>query len=74
MKLRKLVAVLAATGLSSWAHAADTEALERVEVTGSSIKRVNAETASPVQVVTAKEIESMGARTLLQVLDNLPAA
>jgi outer membrane receptor protein involved in Fe transport len=48
--------------------------LERVEVTGSNIKRVDAETASPVQIVTAKDIENMGARTLLQVLDNLPAA
>lgn len=48
--------------------------LERVQVTGSNIKRTDAETASPLQIVTAKEIENMGARTLLQVLDNLPAA
>lgn len=48
--------------------------VERVEVTGSSIKRVNAETASPVQVIDAKQIENMGAKTLMQVLDNLPAA
>jgi outer membrane receptor protein involved in Fe transport len=48
--------------------------LERVQVTGSNIKRTDIETASPVQVVTAKDIENMGARTLLQVLDNLPAA
>ncbi|QNM95710.1 TonB-dependent receptor domain-containing protein [Chitinimonas koreensis] len=46
---------------------------ERIVVTGSNIKRINAETASPLQIVTKKEIESMGARTLLQVLDNLPA-
>ena len=48
--------------------------LERIQVTGSNIRRVDAETASPVQVVTAKDIENMGARTLLQVLDNIPAA
>lgn len=48
--------------------------LERVQVTGSNIKRTDTETASPLQIVTAKEIENMGARTLLQVLDNLPAA
>jgi len=48
--------------------------LERVEVTGSNIKRTDTETASPLQIVTAKDIENMGARTLLQVLDNLPAA
>ena len=48
--------------------------LARVQVTGSNIKRTDTETASPLQIVTAKDIESMGARTLLQVLDNLPAA
>lgn len=48
--------------------------LVRVEVTGSSLKRINAETASPVQVIDARQIENMGARTLMQVLDNLPAA
>ena len=48
--------------------------LARIQVTGSNIKRTDAETASPVQIVTAKDIENMGARTLLQVLDNLPAA
>ena len=48
--------------------------LERIEVTGSNIKRTDAETASPVQIITKQDIENMGARTLLQVLDNLPAA
>ena len=48
--------------------------LERIQVTGSNIKRTDTETASPLQIVTAKDIENMGARTLLQVLDNLPAA
>ena len=74
MKLTKLVTLLAAAGLTHLTLTAHAEELERVEVTGSSIKRVNAETASPVQVITAKQIESMGARTLMQVLDNLPAA
>jgi iron complex outermembrane receptor protein len=48
--------------------------LARVQVTGSNIRRSDVETASPVQVIDAKQIENMGARTLLQVLDNLPAA
>jgi outer membrane receptor protein involved in Fe transport len=85
VKLKKLMAALAAAGLASSALAADqvtanddkaepAEKLIRVEVTGSSLKRINAETASPVQVIDAKQIENMGARTLLQVLDNLPAA
>jgi len=85
VKLNKLMAALAAVGLASAAMAADEaddkvakdekgEKIVRVEVTGSSLKRINAETASPVQVIDAKQIENMGARTLMQVLDNLPAA
>ncbi|WP_394540558.1 TonB-dependent receptor domain-containing protein [Lysobacter enzymogenes] len=51
-----------------------TTELSRVEVTGSNIRRLDVETASPVQVISKQDIENMGARTLLQVLDNLPAA
>jgi outer membrane receptor protein involved in Fe transport len=82
MQLKKMMAAMVAVGLASSAIAADEaerkddkgEKITRVEVTGSSLKRINAETASPVQVIDAKQIENMGARTLLQVLDNLPAA
>jgi len=83
VELKKLIAALAAIGLAGGALAADGaddkkdekgEKIQRVEVTGSSLKRINAETASPVQVIDAKQIENMGARTLMQVLDNLPAA
>ncbi len=48
--------------------------LARIEVTGSNIKRTDVETASPLQIISKQDIENMGARTLLQVLDNLPAA
>ncbi len=51
-----------------------TTELSRVEVTGSNIRRSDVETSSPVQVIRKQDIENMGARTLLQVLDNLPAA
>ena len=51
-----------------------TTELARIEVTGSNIKRTDTETASPVQIISKQDIENMGARTLLQVLDNLPAA
>jgi len=78
MELKRLIAALMAAGLAGGALAADGdgdgEKMQRVEVTGSSLKRINAETASPVQVIDAKQIENMGARTLMQVLDNLPAA
>jgi len=68
--------LMAALSAQAQTLGADTDPakLEKVEVTGSSIKRINNETASPVQIIDAKQIENMGARTLLQVLDNLPAA
>lgn len=84
MKPTKLMAVLMTAGLCTPLLAAEAPAkdddakgaqkMEKVEITGSSIKRINAETASPVQVIDAKQIQAMGARTLMQVLDNLPAA
>ena len=54
MHLKKLMAAMVAVGLASTALAAEEEKLQRVEVTGSSLKRINAETASPVQVINAK--------------------
>jgi outer membrane receptor protein involved in Fe transport len=71
-----LAAPLAAQEASQEQVKKDEKATELglIEVTGSNVKRTDVETASPVQVVTKADIESMGARTLLQVLDNLPAA
>ncbi|MCD9032087.1 TonB-dependent receptor [Luteimonas sp. Y-2-2-4F] len=81
-----LAAALAATA-SAHAQTADAEPeaadtgdpgktteLARIQVTGSNIKRTDVETSSPLQIVSRQDIENMGARTLLQVLDNLPAA
>jgi outer membrane receptor protein involved in Fe transport len=84
MKPTRLIAVLMSAGLCTSLMAAESAApdddtgkgsakLERVEVTGSSIKRINTETASPVQVVTSQQIQTMGAKTLQEVLANLPA-
>lgn len=47
--------------------------LERVEVTGSNIKRISAESASPVQVITRAEIKQTGANTVRQILDTITA-
>ena len=43
-------------------------ALERVTVTGSNIKRVNLETASPVQIISRDELVRGGATSLNEVL------
>jgi iron complex outermembrane receptor protein len=48
--------------------------LMRVEVTGSSIKRIEGETALPVQVITRRDIERTGATTVEQLLQTVTAA
>ena len=47
--------------------------VQRVEITGSSIKRVNAETALPVQTVTREQIETLGVTNTEQLLQNISA-
>jgi iron complex outermembrane receptor protein len=55
--------------------ATTTEApLQRVEVTGSRIRQVDLETAQPVQVVTAEQIQKSGLFTVGDILNNLSAA
>ncbi|WP_272645131.1 TonB-dependent receptor domain-containing protein [Paucibacter sp. XJ19-41] len=55
-------------------HAAEPTALERVEVTGSRIKRVDAEGAAPVQVLRREEIKASGAATVQELIRQLAAS
>lgn len=55
------------------ASAQDTP-VQRVEVTGSSIKRVEAETALPVTVITREQIEKSGAITVQDLLHRVSAS
>lgn len=66
------VLMLCSAGLALSAQAEDNK-LERVEVTGSRIKRIDAENASALQVIGREEIERSGALTATDVLRNLPA-
>jgi len=50
---------------------AQQPATQRVEITGSSIKRVDAEGPLPVQVVTRDEIDRRGGSTLNEIINNL---
>ena len=68
--------VLAALGAMSIAGApaqAQQQTLERVEITGSSIKRVAAEGALPVQTVSKSEIARSGATSVVELIQKLPA-
>ncbi|PRC94187.1 TonB-dependent receptor domain-containing protein [Solimicrobium silvestre] len=47
--------------------------IQRVEITGSSIKRIQKEGALPVQVLTAADIKKTGATSVTDLIQNLPA-
>jgi iron complex outermembrane receptor protein len=53
--------------------AAPAPEMQRVLVTGSNIKRIDGETASPVTVLRREDIKATGANTVRQVLDTLTA-
>lgn len=49
------------------------EQLERVQITGSAIKRTNAEGPAPVEVITRKQIERTGATSVNELLRSIPS-
>jgi iron complex outermembrane receptor protein len=51
---------------------APAAALERVEITGSAIRRTDSEGPTPLQVVTRKDIERSGATSLNELVRTLP--
>lgn len=51
---------------------ADTQQVERIEVTGSRIKRNDLEGASPIQSIGRVEIDRSGFQNLQQILERLP--
>ena len=60
---------------SAYGQSADpvSQKVDRVEVTGSSIKRIEGETALPVQVLTKEDIQRTGASTTEQLLKMVSA-
>jgi len=54
--------------------AASDQQLEKIEITGSSIKRVEGETALPVEVLTRDTIERMGITNAEQLVQNITSA
>lgn len=71
---RSTIAVAVSMCFVSIAQAqAQAEAPQRVEITGSSIKRIAMEGSLPVQIITAKELARTGATSVAEVIQNLPA-
>ncbi len=74
MKLKKLAHLIALIGVVSPAMAQDTTTvMPRVEITGSSIKRIATEGALPIQTVTREEIERAGITSAEQLVATLSA-
>lgn len=55
----------------AFAQDANSQTLERVEITGSSIKRLEGETALPVQTVRREDIAKTGVTTAAELLRNI---
>jgi iron complex outermembrane receptor protein len=53
------------------AQEAASAPVQRVEITGTNIRRADAETPSPVQVITAEDLKKSGFTTVSQVLQNI---
>ncbi|MFN5995040.1 MAG: TonB-dependent receptor, partial [Betaproteobacteria bacterium] len=78
-KPRALICALTAVGAfgavsagTVFAQAAPEKKTEKIEVTGSNIKRVDAEGPSAVLVISRDEIEKSGNSTIADLLRNLP--
>lgn len=59
-------------GVSLAQQAPVPQKVEKIDVTGSNIKRVDAEGPAPVQIITRQDIERSGQTTVGEVLRNLP--
>ncbi|HUL56073.1 MAG TPA: TonB-dependent receptor [Usitatibacter sp.] len=73
LKRVALFCVAAAFAAPSHSQSPDIQKMERVEVTGSSIKRIDGEQALPVTILKRDDIERIGAVTTEELLRNVTA-
>ncbi|MEJ5999208.1 TonB-dependent receptor domain-containing protein [Paucibacter soli] len=64
-------AALACAAFCAQAQAQASEVLQRVEVTGSHIKRATDEGSAPVQVLRREDLQRLGVTTVREMLDSL---
>jgi iron complex outermembrane recepter protein len=64
--------VVAAVAQTPAPAPAPSAKIERVEVTGSNIKRVDTESAAPITIITREEIQRSGKTTVTELLRTLP--
>jgi len=66
-----LAAALAVSGLGVATVGAMAQDAQRVEITGSAIKRIDAETAVPITILKAEELKQQGVTTVEQIVQML---
>ncbi|UGQ47367.1 TonB-dependent receptor [Massilia endophytica] len=66
-----LLTLLSAQAQTPPPPAADTPPMQRVEITGTNIRRAQAETASPVQTLNRADLEKSGRTTVAELLQTL---
>ena len=71
--VQALGAGVAVSMIVTAAHAQQAQRVEKIEVTGSNIKRVDQETVAPVEIITRDQIERTGQATVAEVLRNIPS-
>ena len=74
MKLKKLAQMIALIGVVSPAIAQDVQSdkpIQRVEITGSSIKRIAKEGALPLEIISRKQLQEQGIVTAEQLISTL---
>lgn len=59
---------------AAFAQTAPEEKIQKVEITGSSIKRINAETALPLQMIKREDIEKAGVTTAAELLSKISSS
>lgn len=72
-RLTLLATAAASAALLAGPAQAQSGAPQRVEITGSAIKRIDGETALPVQVITRDEFTKLGATTAAEIVSRLAA-
>ncbi|MES2951697.1 MAG: TonB-dependent receptor [Pseudomonadota bacterium] len=68
------LAAVGYTGLVNAQTPLPVQTLPRVEITGSNIKRIDTETATPVQTVRREDIARLGVSSVKELLDTLSSA
>ena len=61
------------SALAQTTPAATPDSVQRITVTGSNIKRVSKEGTSPIETLSAKEIKESGAKTVLELMRQVPS-